>query len=175
MAPVRSGDFDIGALHDALDAERRSRGLSWQRLAREISAPFGRVPSRPISPSTLSGLRSHRAIEGDGVLQMLRWLHRAPESFVPGQACAHPEVAMLPDVGSTRILRFDTRKIYAMLDAQRAGRALTWTQVAREIGGISPAGLTRYANGGRTGFPQVTRIARWLQVPVASLTRGFEW
>src|SRR5262249_60066593 len=152
--------------------EPRSRGLSWQRLAREISAPFGRVPSRPISPSTLSGLRSHRAIEGDGVLQMLRWLHRAPESFVPGQACAHPEVAMLPDVGSTRILRFDTRKIYAMLDAQRAGRALTWTQVAREIGGGSPPRLTRSAHRGRTPLPPGARVAGWLPVPVAGLPPG---
>jgi len=175
MSSVRSADFDIAALHGALDAERQARGLSWQQLAREISAPFRRLPSRPINPSTLSGLRSHRAIEGDGVLQMLRWLNRAPESFVPGDACAHPQRAMLPDVGPTQILRFDTRKIYAMLDARRAERALTWTQVARDIGDASAAGLRRYANGGRTGFPQVTRIAAWLEVPVASLTRGFNW
>ncbi|HMF95074.1 MAG TPA: hypothetical protein VKE96_12300 [Vicinamibacterales bacterium] len=173
MSSVRSADFDIAALHGALDAERQARGLSWPQLAREISAPFRRL--RPISPSTLSGMRSHRAIEGDGVLQMLRWLNRAPESFVPGEPGVPPQPAMLPDVGPTQILRFDTRQIYAMLDAQRAERALTWAQVAREIGDVSAAGLTRYANGGRTGFPQVTRIAAWLEVPVASLTRGFHW
>jgi len=174
MSPVRP-DFDIAALYGALDAERQARRLTWQQLAREISAPFRRLPSRPVSPLTLSRLRSHRAIEGDGVLQMLRWLDRTPESFVPGEPSMYQEVTTLPDVGPTQILRFDTPKIHAMLDARRTERALTWTQVAREIGDVTPAGLTRYAKGGRTGFPQVTRIASWLRVPVGSLTRGFDW
>ena len=48
---------------------------------------------------------------------------------------------------------------------------MTWRQVAREIGGVNPGGLTRYRDGGRTTFPQITRIARWLDRPVATLTR----
>jgi len=52
---------------------------------------------------------------------------------------------------------------------------MTWAEVAREIGGVGAAGLTRMAGGGRTAFPHVIRIARWLGRPVASLTRISEW
>jgi len=174
-APAPSGDFDVDALFRTLDDERSARGLTWPQLAREIGAPFKGLPSRPIATSTLRGMRERRAIEGDGVLQVLRWLKQTPERFVPGDRDGRPEPAPLPDVGAYQILRFDTRRIYALLDARRSERAIPWTQVAREIGGINAAGLTRFASGGRTAFPQVIRIARWLQVPVASLTRGFNW
>jgi uncharacterized protein YfiM (DUF2279 family) len=164
-----AGDFDLDALHDALDTERRAKKLSWQELAREISAQFGRTGSRPIAASTLSGMRGKRVIEGDGVLQALRWLNRTPESFVPGHTPASDEV--LPHVESDRILRFDAVAIYKALDAQRATRGLSWPQVAREIGGIAPGSLTRLANGGRVGFPEVMRIFRWLGRSAASFTR----
>ena len=163
-------DFDLGALYAALDAQRVARGLSWQQAAREISGQLSRVPSRPISPSTLTGLRNRATIEGDGVLQMLRWLQRTPESFVPGGEDA--AIARLPDVGPAQILRFDTRKLHAALDARRIERGLTWTQVANEIGGLTAASLTRFSQEGRTGFPQVIRIARWLERPVAYFTRA---
>jgi len=58
-----------------------------------------------------------------------------------------------------------------VLDAQRTARGLTWPQVADEIGGVAPGGLTRLANGGRVGFPEVMRIFRWLGRPAASFTR----
>jgi len=168
---VTVGDFSIDALYAALDAERRARGLSWAQLAGEINRPVGRPRPRAIAASTLSGMRGQRAIEGDGVLQQLRWLRRTPESFVPGLADGDGAAFALPDVPPNRILRFDTRAIYAALDARRRERGLTWTQAAVEIGGVSAAGLTRYARGGRTGFPQVMHIALWLGRPAASLTR----
>jgi hypothetical protein len=166
-----SVDFDVDALYAALDERRRARGLSWQGVAREVSRPFDTTPSRPIAASTLTGMRTRRAIEGDGVPQQLRWLNRTPESFVPGGAGAAAADCALPHVAPNKILRFDTRAIYAALDAQRRDRGLTWKQVAIDIGGFQPAALTRLANGGRTGFPDVMRIARWLGRPVASLTR----
>src|SRR5262245_4398181 len=165
-------DFDIAALYTALDAKRRSLGMSWQEAARAISARFAHVPARPISPSTLTGLRSKEAIEGDGVLQMLLWLERTPESFVPGHREATAETAALPDVGPYRILRFDTGRLYSELDAQRRERGMTWEQAAREIGGFSAAGLTRLSKGGRTGFPHVLRLAGWLRRPAARFTRA---
>src|SRR6185436_16874536 len=67
----QSTDFDIGALYSALDAQRQARGMSWPQVVREINALFARVPARPISPSTLNGMRNRGTIEGDGVLQML--------------------------------------------------------------------------------------------------------
>jgi hypothetical protein len=166
--------FDIQALYGALDTERRARGISWQQVAREISSRLKSVPARPISPSTLSGMRNRRIVEGDGVLQMLLWLRRTPESFVPGNE-APEENAKLPDVPEAGILRFDTAALYLALDAQRINRGMTWKQVAHEIGGVSPAGLTRLSKGGRTAFPDVMRIVRWLGRPAASFTRLSNW
>jgi hypothetical protein len=166
-------DFDVDALYAALDAQRQARGLTWAGLAREINGQFKRAPVRLISVSTIAGMRKRRVIEGDGVLQMLRWLGRAPEEFVPGGA--RPTAAALPVVQQGQILRFDTAAIYAKLDARRRERGLTWAQVAREVGGLSGAGLTRLARGGRTAFPDIIRIARWLERPVATLTRISDW
>lgn len=41
-SPVRDQlrAFDIDALHEALDAERSARGLTWSELAAEINEPF---------------------------------------------------------------------------------------------------------------------------------------
>ena len=171
----RSADFDIGELYAALDAQRQARGMSWHQVVREINALFARVHARPISPSTLTGLRNRGTIEGDGVLQMLRWLNRTPESFVPSHPEAAAEIATLPNVGSDQILRFDTGKLYSALDAQRKERGMSWKEVASEIGGFSAASLTRLSKGGRTGFPHVMRIARWLGRPAACFTRASDW
>jgi len=115
-------DFDIDALYLALDQQRQARGLTWADVARDISRQFERSPAfaRPIAASTVSGIRSRRVLEGDGVLQMLLWLNRTPESF-----SANTRDEPLPKVPADRILRFDAAKIYDLLDAQRADRALT--------------------------------------------------
>jgi hypothetical protein len=165
-------DFDLKALYAALDAQRQARGLSWLQAVREINAPFERMPARPISVSTVTGLQSRTAIEGDGVLQMLRWLDRAPESFVPGY---QGEDVALPDAGPGQILRFDTGKLYSNLDARRIEKGMTWKQVAEEIGGFTAAMLTRLSKGGRIGFPQVMRVTRWLGRPAADFTRVSDW
>ena len=72
---TREHDFDIDALYVALDTRRASRGLSWAGVARAAGGW--------VSPSTIHGIRSRRALEADGVLQMLLWLDRSPESFMP--------------------------------------------------------------------------------------------
>lgn len=167
-----AADFDIDALYDALDARRRALGMSWQEAARAISRLFERASARPISASTLTGMRGRRAVEGDGILQILRWLERTPESFVPGHEETAAAAATLPDLGPDQILRFDTRTLYSALDARRTDRGMTWTQVAQEIGGLGAVSLTGLSKGGRTAFPQVMRIARWLGRPVASFTRA---
>jgi hypothetical protein len=163
-------DFDVAALHAALDQQRKARGLTWAQLTREINGQCERLPLRSIASSTIAGMRKRQVLEGDGVLQMLRWLGRAPEDFVPGHPQSAPGTA-LPPVARGRILRFDLPAIYAAIDAKRAERGMTWAETAREIGGFSVAGLTRMAKGGRTAFPHVVRIARWLRRPVATLTR----
>lgn len=168
---MSSADFDLGALHEAIDAQRQARRLTWTAAVREINAIFGGLPSRPISRSTVMNLKTARVGEGDGILQMLRWLDRTPESFVPG-AAFDPEAAKLPNLPSNRILRFDTKEIHAALDAQRVSRGLTWLQVASEIGGMGASSLMHLENGGRTGFPHVMRIVQWLGQPATQFTRA---
>jgi hypothetical protein len=171
MPSRRHDDFDVHALYAALDEQRRARGLSWLQAAREISRQNEGVSPRRVNPSTLTGMRSRRVIEGDGVLQMLLWLRRTPESFVPGS----PEGAPLPDVDPSRILRFDSQAIHAALDAQRNERKLTWRQVEAEIRGVAPASLTRLSQGGRVGFPEIMRVIRWVGQPAARFTRQTRW
>src|SRR5262245_8486663 len=120
----RLSDFDLRALYEALDAARVERGLSWAALAGEVNR--FRTVMRPISTSTITGLRSKRVGEGDGILQMLLWLGRTPESFVPGMAGADASRFRLPRLKTTQILRWDTRALFAALDAGRQQRRLTW-------------------------------------------------
>ncbi len=172
----RAPDFSVAALYAALDAQREARGVNWQQVSREISARFDRGPAKPVSASTLRGLCTRVAVEGDGVLQMLLWLDRTPESFVAdSNGVDMNEDAALRRLESHQILRFDAKALYEALDAQRAERALTWAQIAAAIGGVNAAGLTRLVNGGRVAFPNVMRITRWLGRPAATFTRASDW
>jgi hypothetical protein len=170
----KSRPFSLDALYSALDAERSARGMTWLEVTREINDLFRNVPARPISSSAVTGMRGRRALEGNGVLQMLVWLGRTPESFTSGQDRVAREDEILPRVGPSQILRFDTRAISAALDAQRAERGMLWREVAAEIGGVTATSLTRLAHGGRVGFPDVMSIVEWLARPAASFTRGFD-
>jgi hypothetical protein len=120
-------------------------------------------------------MRSRASIEGDGVLQMLRWLDRAPETFVPGHKERSGVSYALSDVEPNRILRFDAQALHSAIKARRTELGMTWRQVADDIGGITSAGLTRLAGGGRVAFPQVMRIVIWLDRPAASFTQATEW
>jgi hypothetical protein len=172
----RAPDFSVAALHAALVAQRDARGMNWQQVAREISARFDKGPAKPVSASTLRSLCERAAVEGDGVLQMLLWLDRTPESFVAdSNGGVDAKDAALRRLESHQILRFDAKALYATLDGRRTERALTWTQIADAIGGVTAAGLTRLANGGRVAFPHVMRITRWLGQPAATFTRASDW
>src|SRR5215472_10351742 len=95
---IPDADFDVACLHAAIDAKRTERGLSWTAVALEVNRSAERQGAGPpISPSTISGLKNKRwGVEGDGVLQMLLWLGRSPETFVTGHpGAAHPD-AQLP-------------------------------------------------------------------------------
>jgi hypothetical protein len=86
MLPGRNAphDFDIAALFDALDVQRRNRALSWQGVAREIwnqSAVLNaHRDDHPISASTLTGMPNRRDTTCQHALFMLRWLGRTPEA-----------------------------------------------------------------------------------------------
>jgi hypothetical protein len=163
-------DFDLVALAAALDAQRTARSLSWAGVAAEIHHGWGRGAAHPLSPSTLRGIGARSVAEADGVLQMLAWLDRSPESFVPGHPRAGDPAARLPATGAGRVLRFDTAKLHAALDAERRARALPWARLAADLG-VGVASLASLARGARTAFPGVMRMVGWLGRLAAEFTR----
>jgi hypothetical protein len=94
-------EFSLKALFAALDAERQARGLSWARMMREMRHSERPLP-HPLSQTTVMGRRTKGVAEGDGVLQMLRWLGRSPESFFPGRESTLELDARLPDIPLNR-------------------------------------------------------------------------
>src|SRR5690242_19675381 len=161
-----ASDFELGELYAAIDAQRQARKLSWPAVAAEISERCARL--RPIALSTIRGLRDRRVGEGDGILQMLIWLRRTPESFMRNVADPCSAQFVAPSLVRGEILRWDARALYDAMNARRRARELTWTATAREIAGFTPTMLTRMAKGGRVGFPHVMRLVRWLDRPAAS-------
>jgi len=166
-------DFALRALYDALDAQRRERGMSWTAVASEVNR--FRTTLRPIAVSTITSLREKPVGEGDGILQMLLWLGRTPESFVPSIPDADSAPYRLPALRTGQILRWDTRALFDAINAERARRQLTWTAMAREIRGFTPNMLTNLSKGGRTGLPHVMRMVRWLAQPAVTFTRIAAW
>jgi len=167
---VAHSDFDLKALYEAIDIQRRSREMSWAAVTREINRFH--TEGHPIATSTITGLKNKAVGEGDGILQMLLWLHRTPESFVPGFQEAGAARFRFRELGREQILRWDTRALHAALNAQRQARGMTWKEVAQEIGGFTPGMLTNLAKGGRIGFPGVMRMVKWLGQPAAAFTRA---
>jgi len=64
--------FDAKALYQALDEQRRSRGLNWSQVANEIG----------VSKGTISRTKGGGRMEVDGMLAMVAWLGVPVERFV---------------------------------------------------------------------------------------------
>jgi len=97
-------DFDVAALFDALDAQRRDRMLSWQGVARELwdlSATLVTITQSAHRPSP--AWRNEATPPVSMRFFMLRWLNRTPESFVPGSTLDASRIA-LPRSRSTASL-----------------------------------------------------------------------
>lgn len=157
------GDFDVDAYFAALDDERCSRGLSWAALTRELNAPFAhRQDIPPISSSTLTGMRSRGALNGNIVVHTLMWLGRTPEEFTIG----HPvEAAPLPSLETGFLPRWNCAALFEALDDRRRQQGLTWAEVARRVGHFTPEMLGSVRRS--VGFPRVMRLLAWLDRPAA--------
>ena len=68
------------------------------------------------------------------------------------------------------MVRFDSKALYAALDAQRVACKLTWRQLATEIG-VSAATIARTKAGGRLEVDGMLAMVRWLGVPVETFVR----
>ena len=150
--------FDPQSLLDAVDAQRRQRGMTWQKLSDELG----------VSASTIKQMPKRRwGIELDGVTAMTRWLGRTVESFAGGDGGAPPSVSRRP-------LRFQTKDLFEALNGQRARRAMTWDDVAAEIWPSGPWGarqLTKLAKGGRIDVQSALNACQWLGRTIQSFQR----
>ena len=171
---IPSADFSLPALYEALDAQRVERALSWAAVAREVSRRFAEGPARAVSTSTITGVRSRSVVEGDGVLQMLLWLDRSPESFVPGHPLGEDPTARLVDPGHGNVLRWDAGVLRAALDLRRTDLSLTWAAVAEQVG-CSATHLTGLRTGVRVTLPFVLRPITWLGRPANAFTHATPW
>jgi len=63
------------------------------------------------------------------------------------------------------MVRFDSKALYAALNARRGAREMTWAQVAAATG-VSAATITRTRTGGRLEVDGMLAMVRWLGVPV---------
>jgi hypothetical protein len=132
IATVR---FDTAALYEALDAQRRDRGLSWAGVAREFwnldaALNASRPDDHPFSASTIVSMRERRATSCQHALFMLRWL--APEHFL-GQANPYAGTIVLPATPTGRRLRWSLKRLYAALNEKRLDEGLTWLEVAESL------------------------------------------
>ena len=155
--------FNPQALYDAIDAQRRERGMTWNAVAREIR----------VSISTIKGMTKRNwGLELDGVMGMTRWVGRTVESFAGRDGGPAPRHGVKTESG--RYIRFDTTKLFAVLDAERQRRGQTWEQVAAEVWPNGPWGaeqLKRLANGGRGEVYGALAICGWLGTTIQSFTR----
>jgi hypothetical protein len=150
-----SADFSLAGLYAAIDRQRQARGLTWQQAVLEINLVFGRISSRPISRSTVTGLRTRAVAEGDGVLAMLKWLNRTPESFLPGADGADLSGAnRLTDVPPRSGLRFDTTKLLAALNVKKGSRSVARQVWARRLHNA----LARRQHAHARAFKQATDV-----------------
>jgi hypothetical protein len=160
----------LRGLYDAMDERRCAQGMSWAEAARAINGY--KTEGVPIATSTIMSLKEKPVGEGDGILGVLVWLGRTPESFVPGVPDADAERYRLPEIKDGQGLRWDTQALHTALNAERQLRRLTWKQAAEEMGGWAPS-LQYLAKGGRIGFPSpVMKAALWLGQPAAAFARA---
>ncbi len=173
-----STEFDIGALFEALDSQRRQRALTWQGVARQLWDQSAELNARrddhPISVSTLTGMAKRGGISCQHALFILRWLGRTPESFLSGPA-ADPVRTALPFASSGQRLRWDLQELCQALDCERQKRGFTWPRLARELR-CTPSQLTgikraKFAIGMRLAMHIVT----WLDRPARDFIRSARW
>ena len=155
-------NFDPQALYDAIDAQRRERGMTWKDLTNELR----------VSISTIKGMTKRQwGIELDGVLGMTRWLGRTVESFAGGDGGPPLQHGVLARPG--RYIRFDTAALYAAVDAERQRLGMTWEQVASEVWPSGPWGpnqLKNMAKGGRSDVYNALAICGWLNRTIQEFT-----
>jgi hypothetical protein len=174
----RMSEFSALGLYAAMDAQRVERGLTWRQVADELWEQSNTLNAtrndHAIGASTLTGIAKRGDCTCQHALFILRWLGRAPESFlVP--PLADDNGAMLPVASPNQRLRWDLAALAEALDARRQERGLTWKALAKELrcsaSQVQGLRAIRYAIGMRLAM----RIVQWLERPAAAFIYGARW
>jgi hypothetical protein len=158
--------FDMAAFADALEEQRKARGLSWAEATREIRR--GRESFAAMSTSSFKSMASKGSGNSAIVLQALLWLDRTPESFVVGRTRPPSEAERLPRPPEGHTLRFDSLIIHPALDAQREALGMTWREVAGALPRFNESVLRRLAEGQQRRSP-------WPRPPSSSISASPRW
>jgi hypothetical protein len=119
-------------------------------------------------------MRRRRATSCQHALFVLRWLDRAPESFLTGETRWSRD-ATLPTAGPDRRLRWTLRRLSAVLEAERHATGLTWPRLASLLS-CTPSQLTglrtvRFA----ADMNLAMRIVQWLDRPAGDFIDAARW
>ncbi len=169
--------FDCAGLFNALDAQRRDRGLDWYALAGELWRQSSELNARrtdhPLCGGAIQRLPTRGATSCQYALFMLRWLRRAPEDFLTGPVVDVGDVA-LPEAGADSRLRWDLTQTHTALDDERRGRGLTWAELAHELN-CTPSRLTNLRTARFADMDLAMRITQWLGQPAAAFIHPAQW
>jgi hypothetical protein len=170
--------FDCGALFDALDAQRRVRGLGWYELAGELWEQSSELNAQrsgdhPLCGGAVQRLQVRGATSCQYALFMLRWLGRAPEDFLRGPVLDVGDVR-LPEAGSDSRLRWDLPRLHTVLNRQRHQQGLTWAALAEDLD-CTPSRLTNLRTARLADMDLVMRITQWLGQPAAAFIQPARW
>jgi hypothetical protein len=179
--------FDAGALYAALDEKRTRLGISWQGVADQLWELSPELNARrndhPISPATLTKMRTKPRTSCQHALFMLRWLERTPESFLKGARGTSPDDHLdhgaerfaLPEAGPDRRLRWALKLLYASMDEKRRQDGLTWPALAAVLGCTSNQLTGLRTAKFATGMDLAMRIVQWLDRPAADFVYPAKW
>jgi hypothetical protein len=154
MSPSRKNHFDSPALYRVLNGRRQFHGLSWNEVSKKIG----------VAASTIRRLEKGGPMETDGILAMLRWVEKVPEDFIQGAKATSSAGPLCPG-------RFNCKALFKALDEHRRSRGMTWLELAKEIGNVSPPMLTRLSKGGRIEVNVMVALVGYLGCTVQSFTR----
>ncbi|MEP7088582.1 MAG: hypothetical protein ABI776_00635 [Nocardioidaceae bacterium] len=170
--------FDCEALFNALDAQRKGRGVGWYELADELwqqssALNAERTGDHPLCGGAVQRLPVRGATSCQYALFMLRWLHRAPEEFLTGPVRDVGDVR-LPETGTDSRLRWDLAQLHTVLNEQRQHCGLTWAVLAEELD-CTPSRLTNLRIARSADMDLAMRLTQWLGRPAAAFIHPAQW
>ena len=169
--------FDGSALIRELDATRAAHELSWNELADHLwdqSAVLNeQLGGHRLCPGALVRTAHRATMSCQYALILLRWIRRAPEDFLVGDAVEVGDTR-LPEPGPQLRLRWDLGRLHADLNERRTERGLTWAALGDELG-CTPSRLTNLKTARLADMELVMRITQWLAQPAARYVDPVDW